>query len=59
MNMNKKKIGFNLGSLKISANISNDKDKEPPSEHEGSNNAIQQSGFGSFGKIHNEVIEKS
>lgn len=57
MNMNKKKIGFNLGSLKISANISNDKDKEPPSEHEGSNNATQQSGFGSFGKIHNEVIE--
>merc|ERR1712223_160612 len=57
MNMNKKKIGFNLGSLKISANISNDKEKEPPGEQDSSNNPTQKSGFGSFGKIHNEVIE--
>merc|ERR1712223_141931 len=57
MNMNKKKIGFNLGSLEISANISNDKEKEHLSEQDSSNNPTQKSGFGSFGKIHNEVIE--
>ena len=57
--MNKKKIGFNLGSLKISGNISNDKNSEKTNPQESSDTVTTNAtGFGSFGKIHNEVTEK-
>ena len=57
------KIGFNLGSLKITGNVSKDKSEEHtnnPSnttKKDDTNKTI--GGFGSFGKIHNEVTSKS
>ena len=56
--MNRKKIGFNLGTLKISGNSSNDGNTEKTYvQNNTSNTSAETSGFGSFGKIHNELTE--
>ena len=57
--MNRKKIGFNLGSLKISGSISKDNitDKIPTTEVDRKSDCGETAGFGSFGKIRNELIE--
>ena len=57
--MNRKKIGFNLGSLKISGSISKDNiaDKIPATEVDQKSDCGETAGFGSFGKIRNELVE--
>ena len=55
-NSNPKKIGFNLGSLNISGNISKEKKQESCQKISSPENS-DSTGFGSFGKIHNEVTE--
>ena len=56
--MNRKKIGFNLGTLKISGNSTNDRDAERnEAQNNTSNSSTETGSFGSFGKIHNELTE--
>jgi WD40 repeat protein len=57
--MNRKKIGFNLGSLKISGSTSKDNitEKIHTSEDERKSDSAETAGFGSFSKIRNEVTE--
>ena len=49
--MNRKKIGFNLGTLKISGNSTNNRDAERnEAQNNTSNSSTETGSFGSFGK---------
>ena len=56
-NTNQKKIGFNLGGLKISSNVSKDVQEKQENQQNESKADEQSDGFGSFGKIRNELTD--
>ena len=56
-NSNQKKIGFNLGGLKISSNVSKDVQEKQENQQNESKVDKQSDGFGSFGKIRNELTD--
>ena len=54
-----KKIGFNLGGLKISSNVTKDVQEKQHNLQNESKLENQSDGFGSFGKIRNELTESA